>query len=302
MTPRVLFLFIDGIGLGDDEPGHNPFAVERWSGLEAFAGRRLLRDEPCLDKANVVFRGIDATLGLPGLPQSGTGQATIFTGANCAAAAGRHFGPFPHSATRSLLAERNLFRQAQQALDNADAALFANGYPRRFLAYLETTTRYTVTTRCCTDAGMRIRDAEDIREGRAIPADITGELWPDNDIEPTSVEEAARTLLHLTAAYPLTVFEFFHSDKAGHAMDMSQALRVLRTLDEFLAALMIEADEGLTIVMTSDHGNLEDLRTKSHTLNQVPLVARGPCARHFGAIDDLTQITPAILSVLTSTN
>ena len=47
---RVLLIFLDGIGLGDDDPAINPFAAARTPTLEALAGgRRWLRDTPRYD-------------------------------------------------------------------------------------------------------------------------------------------------------------------------------------------------------------------------------------------------------------
>ena len=53
---------------------------------------------------------------------------------------------------------------------------------------------------------------------------------------------------------------------------------------------------GLTLVLTSDHGNIEDLNEHGHTRNPVPFVAYGP---HEKALRDrvhsLVDVTPAIL-------
>jgi len=55
------------------------------------------------------------------------------------------------------------------------------------------------------------------------------------------------------------------------------------------------------IVITSDHGNLEDLSTRKHTANDVPTViigaARGRVAE---GLHDLTGIAPGILRALDS--
>src|SRR5204862_5361459 len=52
----------------------------------------------------------DARLGVDGLPQSATGQATIITGENAPARLGRHLSAFPGGSLRPLLRERSLFR------------------------------------------------------------------------------------------------------------------------------------------------------------------------------------------------
>ena len=52
-------------------------------------------------------------------------------------------------------------------------------------------------------------------------------------------------------------------------------------------------DEGL-IVIISDHGNMEDLSTRRHTLNDVPTVVIGARATEFAAgFRSLTDFVPA---------
>ncbi|MDQ2998229.1 MAG: aminotransferase class I/II-fold pyridoxal phosphate-dependent enzyme, partial [Chloroflexota bacterium] len=54
----------------------------------------------------MLFKAIDATLGVDGLPQSGTGQTALLAGFNAAALHGRHQPHVPPVALRALLAER----------------------------------------------------------------------------------------------------------------------------------------------------------------------------------------------------
>ncbi|HMK39180.1 MAG TPA: metalloenzyme, partial [Bacteroidota bacterium] len=90
---RVLMLFLDGVGIGVKDPHVNPLFAARMTALRALFGGEL----PSLGRRRI-SRGpatvlpLDATLGVPGLPQSGTGQASLFTGINGAALAGKHFG------------------------------------------------------------------------------------------------------------------------------------------------------------------------------------------------------------------
>jgi 2,3-bisphosphoglycerate-independent phosphoglycerate mutase len=71
-------------------------------------------------------------------------------------------------------------------------------------------------------------------------------------------------------------FEYWLSDYAGHRQDMSQATELLTSFDQVLGGLLNtwEDDKGL-ILLTSDHGNLEDLRTRRHTENPVPALLIG---------------------------
>ncbi len=301
---HILFLFIDGIGLGDDDPASNPFARVVLPSFQRLAGGHpCLRRTPSIEGEEHVFRAIDATLGVEGLPQSGTGQASLFTGVNCARIAGRHYGPYPHSKTHPTLAEKNIFRQVE-ALDPAAAepAAFANAYPDRFFEYVQQTDRWTVTTRCCLDSSARIRTAEDLRAGLAVPADLTGRRWPSDVTDgmmPGSEPEAARRLLRIASAHRLTLFEYYLTDKAGHRQRMTPALGVLTSLDELVGGILDEMDTSTTLlILTSDHGNLENLTTKTHTLNPVPFVAYGTGAGALRDVRGIEDVTPALLELL----
>lgn len=60
-------------------------------------------------------------------------------------------------------------------------------------------------------------------------------------------------------------------------------------------------DEHGLLLLTSDHGNLEDLSTRRHTANPVPglLIGGLPLRREFARdLHDLTGITPAIYDFL----
>ncbi len=303
MTYTILFVFLDGVGLGADDPARNPLATSSLPAFECLAGGQpWTQTARLIDRPNHVFRPIDATLDVEGLPQSGTGQATLLTGVNGARIAGRHYGPFPHSKTRPVLASENIFHQIQ-ALDLPfdEPAVFANAYPDRFFSYVEKTDRWTVTTRCCLEAGLRIRTHQDVLDGNALTADLTAEGWPQADpaLSPISEEEAGRRLVQIGSAHAFTLFEYFLSDKAGHSQSTERATAVLHALDRLFAGLLSTFDPSTSLlIVTSDHGNLEDLSTKSHTRNPVPLIAYGRGAAHFSSVEDLTGVTPAIVRAL----
>ncbi len=295
---RVLFLFVDGIGLGPDAEA-NPFATLSLPAFESASGGRWTAGHAAIGEQERVFKGIDATLGVPGLPQSGTGQATLFTGINGAALAGRHFGPFPHSATRPAVAEHNLFRQVQRRFPaEPEPAAFANAYPERFFEWGRQRDRWTVTTRCCLDASVRIRTEADWKAGLAVPANLTGKGWPSPSAAPAAISErtAAEYLLAVSRRHRLTLFEFYLTDKAGHAQSAEQAAGVLRSLDRFLARLFAGLPPDTLFLLTSDHGNVEDLSIKTHTLNPVPLLGLGPGAVVLSEVGDLQGVLPAVMA------
>lgn len=300
--PHILFVFLDGVGLGP-QSADNPFSTLRLPHFEKLAGeQQWTAPSSRVHRANHVFRPVDATLGVEGLPQSGTGQATLFTGVNCARLVGRHFGPYPHSKTKRLLASSNLFHQIQQLeLSSPEPAAFANAYPGVFFRRARRLERWTVTTLCCLEADITIRTTDDLRNGRALPADLTGEHWPDpSGAFLISEREAGRRLAVLSRQYPFTLFEYYLTDKAGHGRLDNTPREILLSLDRFFEGLLEAFDPGRQLLLiTSDHGNLEDVATKSHTRNSVPLIGYGNSAAAFGDAKSLVDVTPAILTALT---
>jgi len=293
-SQSVFFFFIDGLGLARSGP-HNPLGLDPNEGLSELADCENWTSEHFLDSSQtgLLRRSIDARLGIEGLPQSGTGQATIFSGINCAELAGRHYGPYPHSTSKPILASSNLYHKA-----GAHHCAFANAYPERFFSMSKKRDRWSTTTRCCLDAGVRIRTMEDLASGQAIAADLTGaglSSVSDSTVIPVTQEESAQRIVNLCESHRLVVAEYFHSDKAGHKQSQDMATSCLRSISAFFSGLMRHMDFSTTsVVVTSDHGNMEDLSTKSHTLNPVPLVVRGPAALNFEQVRDLTGVADAI--------
>ena len=299
---RILFVFLDGVGLGP--PADNPLAAASLPSFARLAGdQRWTATASPIATARHVFHPIDATLGIDGLPQSGTGQASLFTGVNCAARVGRHFGPYPHSKTHDVLDARSLFHQVKAlSLPDVPSVAFANAYPPRFFEHVEQTGRWPVTTRCCMSADVRIRTIDDLRSGRALTAELTGHAWADQlDLSVDVIDEtrAGQRLVALHRRHALTVFEYFLTDKAGHGRIDTPPATILHRLDRFFGALLDALDPATdTLVVTSDHGNVEDARRTTHTRHPVPLLAYGWAAPHFASARTLTDVTPAIVEAL----
>ena len=52
----------------------------------------------------------------------------------------------------------------------------------------------------------------------------------------------------------------------------------------------------MTLVVTSDHGNIENMSERGHTVNPVPFIVCGPGAEGLMAkVESLKDITPAIV-------
>ncbi|MDT0630640.1 peptidase [Rubrivirga litoralis] len=301
MTERVVFVFLDGVGLG---PGgaDNPFSALNLPAFEQLAGgQRWTAEAAPVREARHVFVPIDATLGVDGLPQSGTGQSALFTGEDAVRLHGRHFGPYPPTAVRPTVAARSVFARLVAGGVAPDRLAFANAYPDRFFDAVEARGRWTTTTLAAHSAGVRLRRAADLARGEALPADLTGETWArllDPDHEPTTEAEAARRLARLARRHAFTLSEYFLTDKAGHSRDPDRAAAVLRSLDRFFDTLLGALGPADLLVVTSDHGNLEDLGTKTHTRHPVPLVAWGDGAGAFADARSLLDVTPRVVALL----
>jgi hypothetical protein len=287
---RALLIFVDGLGLGEELPGANPVAQARLRRL------RLLQGRPSPDPAAILVP-TDACLGVPGLPQSATGQTSILAGVNAAAAVGRHVNGYCTKSLAALLDGRSVFSRVLAA---GGQATFANAYtpiffeqPPRFLS---------VSTVAMQRAGLRLRTLEDLVNGEAVYHDYTNRLLPERGCTAAEVSprEAGQRLARLAARHTFTMYEHFLTDKAGHAQDMARGVEILEDLEGFLDGVLAEIDFTSTLViLTSDHGNLEDLRTDRHTRNAVPTLLWGRGAPEAAAgIRDLADITPAILRSL----
>ena len=121
------------------------------------------------------------------------------------------------------------------------------------------------------------------------------------DVEPRTPEEAGDVLASIVANHQFTLYEYFITDKVGHAQDREAARSVLRNLARMIRRVLASLDlTSTTIILTSDHGNIEDLSTRSHTLNPVPTIIWGAGSQQVAnRISSLADITPAIVSLLT---
>ena len=278
---KIVFLFIDGVGLREPA-ADNPVNPEVCPALCRLIDRHAVP--------------IDACLTVEGLPQSATGQATMFTGVNAPVFMGRHCEGFPGPGLRRKIEERNLFTELRargKRVKFADAYLIDAAeelVPRRFKS---------VTTVMALTAPETISTLDDLLDGQALMQDLTRETIQDRypDVPTVTPEEAAEHLFGLARANDFTLYEFFQTDVSGHSMDYGRACTVLRTYDRFLATLLRYTEAaGITLLMTADHGNIEAMNERGHTRNPVPFIAFGPHEAEIRShVKSLVDVTPAIL-------
>jgi 2,3-bisphosphoglycerate-independent phosphoglycerate mutase len=302
---RVLFIFLDGIGLGQDNPEINPVAKARMPVLQGLlSGQKLLAAAAPFVGDRATLLALDAGLGVEGLPQSATGQAVLLTGINIPAEIGEHYGPKPNPIIAGYLQSDNLFLRLLRA---GKTAALLNAYPPRYFEAVDSGRRlYSAIPLAVTAAGLPLFTKDDLFAGRALSADFTGAAWSGMlgfpDVPVLKPNEAGRRLAELASKFDFSLFEYWASDYAGHKQDMPWAVEQLETFDSVLHGL-VESwnDQSGLLLITSDHGNMEDLSTRKHTHAKVPgllIGARAARATFSKSLTDLTGISPGIFDAV----
>lgn len=301
---HILLIFLDGIGLGDDDPASNPFAAADLPTMTALTnGHRWLRDTGPQVTERALFVPTDPRLGVAGRPQSATGQATILTGRNIPQLIGEHYGPRPNEPIRRLIAEDNFFKQV---VAHGKTAALLEAYPPPWHAAVNSGKRLLASyQQAAAEAGQRLFDETDLYNGDALTMDWTGAGWRDQlgytDSPLYGRAEAGRKMVELSRRYDFAFFAHWYTDVIGHRGTVEDGVKLLELFDAVLAGALAEwdDDEGLLIV-TSDHGNMEDLSNGGkHTENDVPTLIIGSAKADFAAqLTTLADITPRMADAL----
>ncbi|MFW5959947.1 MAG: hypothetical protein ACOCSE_02375, partial [Chitinivibrionales bacterium] len=131
MRDRLVMVFIDGVGLGQDSE-ENPLK-DLFSDT---AGRRILvKEDGIKDFGNGILLPVDPCMGVPGLPQSATGQTSIFTGINAAERLGYHLTAFPDEKLVKIIKARGLMRKLSEI---GTSVTSANLYTKEFFQKKDT--------------------------------------------------------------------------------------------------------------------------------------------------------------------
>lgn len=297
---RVLLLFVDGLGLGPNDPATNPLAAARTPTLDDLLGRRLAGITERVVHNGALLIPTDATLGVDGLPQSATGQTALLTGVNAPKVVGRHVTAYPTTQLRALLSERNLFSEVKAM---GGAVALANAYTDEYFQAVEhRRLRHAAITFSALAAGVPLRRLEDLRAGRAVFHDLTNARpreW-GHDVPLVTSRQAGNTLARIASEHNLTVFEFFLTDLAAHGRIPTPPVRIVEMLDELLGGVIERTDLAHDLIaLASDHGNIESSNGTTHTRNPVPTLLIGQGRTEVGdRIRAITDIAPALVEWL----
>lgn len=306
--PKLIFIFLDGVGIGRALKT-NPFFAGDVDYLCFYESGLALPDK-------TPITAIDARLGIEGIPMSATGQTALFTGINMPRILNEHKESYPDKLMRKVIRENNIFSRLKKNRFNVQ---FLNAYPDRSHFYTPTHIRIgengelhfssafrplfrntlSVTTCMMLSSFMKPFNEKDILREKALYHDFSNEsLIRDGSHLPRfTPEKAAEIIFNTSRDYDMVLYEFFQTDMFGHGFGVEECVGLIRELNRLVKRLIsfLNKEED-TLLITSDHGNLEDSTTQLHTTNPVPLIAWGRKSdelRH--NIKKLVDVTPAIV-------
>ncbi len=256
---NVIFIFVDGIGIGSNNPSFNPCC---------FSPHYIFHPEYNIPFGGVRF-GLDACLGIKGFPQSATGQTTIYTGENAAKLIGKHLFGFPNKQLQMILSRHSIFYD-----------LILNGYKCRFINAFRPVfftspeifrnIRLSATSEMNRANNLPFATIREVKKGKALYHDFTNNELINKgfDVPQYDAETAADILIDLSNEYNLVLYEYFLTDAAGHGKNIDFAVTEIKKIESLIFNVVKRAKElDKAVIVCSDHGNIEDLRIKSHTNN-----------------------------------
>ncbi len=285
---KVIFIFLDGVGIGEKDRKANPvYATQK----QVIA--RLID--------NARFQA-DASMGVEGLPQSATGQTAIFTGINAPKVLNRHLSGQPTISLKKVIYKSNIFSElVKKGYEVTSSNVYRDEYLENMLNVKDRKHRPSVTSVMSMAAGIEFRTVDEFINENGVYHDITGETLKESGYEVDTVtpKRAAQNLYRLSRNYDFILYEHFLTDIQGHKADFDEAVDLIDRLDNFFEELMQQMDfEEDVLIMTSDHGNIEDVSVHTHTMNKVPVVVLGKKAENIKTeVHSLTDIMPFVLEL-----
>lgn len=303
---HILVLFLDGIGLGENDPEKNPFAIAEMPTIHSLTNdKRWLAETGKQESERAIFIPTDPRLGVAGRPQSGTGQGAILTGLNIPQMIGRHYGPKPEAQTREIIREHSYFKRV---IERGKTANLLTAYPHGLLHDFERgkTLRSSIQ-QAAFESGQPHFSVDDVINKRALTAEWTTNAWQHylkiDDVPDYSAREAGQLMARLSRNYDFAFHSHWFTDRVGHRGPFQQGVDLLEMFDQVMTGILDEwdDDEGL-IVVISDHGNMEDLSIRKHTENDIPTLIIGNRKEEFAdGYSALTDLVPASDKILFNT-
>lgn len=262
---KLLFIFLDGVGLGTED--NNPIT-------ELF--KNITKEDFLLEKYpqitdQYILKPIDAVLGVPGIPQSATGQTSIMTGVNGQKVLGYHQTAFPNEVLISLIKEKNILLELKKhGLNPTCANMYSKEYFERRSKMRKN--MFPVSALSIKHSEIPFKFLKDYNRGEAVFADITNNKIKERGypIDIITPEEAAKNMLNICSNHDFVFFEYFITDTYGHKKNREALCTEVKKINSFLQHIWNSGDNNIDIIITSDHGNCEDISTGNHTSNPVP--------------------------------
>jgi 2,3-bisphosphoglycerate-independent phosphoglycerate mutase len=307
---KLIFIFLDGVGIGKPE-SNNPF-------FRANAEFLPLYKTGCILPDGNPIKAIDACMEVQGMPMSATGQTSLFSGMNIPAYVNEHRNSYPDIELRKIIKKKNLFSMLRKNRLNPS---FLNAFPYaselfspyhisiedngdfRFSDEFRAQVRRTLSVTTCMMITnyMRPFGKKDILQKRALFHDFTNITLNQKGVGPPipqfSPEDAAEIIYNASRNYDFILYEYFLTDLYGHGFEMIDCIELIQQLNLLIKHLISLLDpKSDTLLITSDHGNLEDASTQLHTYNPALLLTSGYHSKELrDNIQNLADVTPAIL-------
>jgi hypothetical protein len=310
---RMIFIFLDGVGIGKADDT-NPLYTTKAQFLPFYEGSSGLPD-------GTPVKAIDPLLGVKGIPQSATGQTTLFTGQNAPALIGAHKGSYPNKIMRKIIKEQNVLKKLNRQgirasyinaypkhaglfsapnieLDDEGELHFSEKFPELFKRRISVTSTMLLANRTAPF------DEHDIPAKRSLFQDYSNHYLVEKGLHlpEYSPETAGEILFSVSREYDFILYEYFQTDIFAHRRSLEEISELIKNLDRLIGSLISHLErEQDTLLITSDHGNIENHTHRSHTLNPVPLLAWGKEAGLLrNRIESLQDVTPAVVEFFLS--
>ncbi|XDD45440.1 metalloenzyme [Leptospira sp. WS39.C2] len=300
----IFYVFLDGVGMANYDPKTNPFSRFAKGFLAPVGGIPKSDIDLPIDTNQLHYVKTDAHMGVPGLPQSATGQTALWTGIPGPKVLGRHVSGFPTITLRKIIAKYSMIKVLNEEGILSD---FLNCFSPPYLKHVEEKPKLvSASTLVQLASGRPLKNFEDLRSERGLYMDLTHEIMGTLGIDMLKegdplLEKRDPFLLgskcfQRFSNYKLTLYEYFITDKVGHAMDWEKAEKVIFNLESFFKGLLSNIDPTKDLlIVSSDHGNMEDLSQKNHTENPAATILFGKDADRFAEnIHSLADIVPEI--------